>query len=1131
LTAPWYGGLILDHQTAGRPMPKKTVSDAENVTWYKDAIIYELHIKSFYDSNGSGKGDIQGVVDKLDYLQDLGVTAIWLLPFFPSPLRDDGYDIQDYMNVNPDYGTIPDIKRLIREAHKRDLRVIIELVLNHTSDQHEWFKRARLAPAGSSHRNFYVWSDTPDKYSDARIIFKDFEPSNWSWDPVAKAYYWHRFYHHQPDLNYENPQVHKAVFKVFDFWFKMGVDGVRLDAVPYLYEEEGTNCENLPKTFAFLKKLRARLDERYTGRMLLAEANQWPEDAARYFGDGDACHMSFHFPLMPRMFMSIEMEDRYPIIDILEQTPSIPENAQWAIFLRNHDELTLEMVTDEERDYMYRMYARDPKSRINLGIRRRLAPLLGNDRRKIELMNVMLFSMPGTPVLYYGDEICMGDNYYLGDRNGVRTPMQWSADRNAGFSRANPQSLFLPVIIDPEYHYEAINVETAQCSKSSLFWWLKGIIAMRKKYPAFARGSVSFLMPDNHRVLAFIRSYNEQNILIVCNLSRFPQAASLDLSGYEGCEPIELMSHTKFPMVRTAMYDLTLNPHGYFMFILHRNVDEEVARSEVVPTIESSTTVNMFDEDFRSGLEGVLPAYFIRRNKIIGSNAILREISIREALPFGSETEQCWLLVVEIRFMQKPPELYTLFVSRVEGVAATDIITARTSELICVVTNEGEEAALVEGFIEGWSCDSFISLYKQVKSVSGRNGVFTVLQDRRRLPVFKHCLGWWKDYPESSAVICGDDLFFRMYRRLSDGINPDAEMLEHLSVNCHFPNVPRYFGAVKYVCERGDEHYIGAYSQYTHSESDVMQMVVDSITRFYEERLTIDSTIEKAPEELDADVYEIAFERPDLNNAEVLTDADVTVFTLLGKRLGEMHLALARKNSGKHFSPEAYSKLYARSVYQSVQSVMKRTMERLYRNRGKLSSHVIPLVDQVLERKQKLLSDAKQFLEHRYNCKKIRLHGSLHLRRIFYTGKDFLFVNFEGQKYRSFTARRLKDSGLRDVVDVLDSLQDTVLRVLYDASFIRPEDKEKLEIWAEVWRRHAGGVFLRSYAETVSESKLLPDAAEALRCMVDVFCMQKKFNDLRQFESMNVAELEIALRGVLNMHCPQSATECDHKNK
>ncbi|SIO30235.1 maltose alpha-D-glucosyltransferase [Halodesulfovibrio marinisediminis] len=1108
-------------------MPKRKVSDANNPTWYKDAIIYELHIKSFNDSTGSGKGDIQGVIEKLDYLQDLGVTAVWLLPFFPSPLRDDGYDIQDYMNVNPEYGTIQDFKKLIREAHKRDLRIIIELVLNHTSDQHEWFKRARKAPAGSAHRDFYVWSDTQDKYRDARIIFKDFEPSNWSWDPEAKAYYWHRFYHHQPDLNYENPQVHKALFKVFDFWFKMGVDGVRLDAVPYLYEEEGTNCENLPRTFEFLKKLRARLDERYKDRMLLAEANQWPEDAAEYFGDGDACHMSFHFPLMPRMFMALEMEDRYPILDILEQTPSIPETAQWAIFLRNHDELTLEMVTDEERDYMYRMYARDPKSRINLGIRRRLAPLLGNDRRKIELMNVLLFSMPGTPVLYYGDEIAMGDNYYLGDRDGVRTPMQWSADRNAGFSRSNPQSLYLPVIIDPEYHYEAINVETAQSNRSSLFWWMKGMIAMRKMYPAFARGDVSFLMPDNHKVLAFIRSYKDEHILIVCNLSRFPQAASLVLSGFEGCEPIELMSHTRFPMVRTAAYDLTLNPHGYYMFKLHRNIAEEVARSEVVPVVTSSTTVNMFDADFRSGVESVLPSYFIRRNRLLSSTAILREINILEALPFGRETQQCWLLVVAVRYMQQPTELYSLFVSRVEGEAATDIATARRPELICTIEGDSKPAVLIEGFVEGWSCESFINLYKQVKSISGRHGVFTVLQDRRRLPMLRPCFGWWKENPESSAVICGNDLFFRMYRRLSDGINPDAEMMEHLSVRCGYPNVPQYFGALKYICSKGDEHYVGSFTEYIHCESDVRQMVVDSVTRFYEGRLASDKAIEKAPEEFDADIFEIAFERLDLNSTEVLTEADVTFFTLLGKRLGEMHLALSRRGARKDFAPEPYSKLYARSVYQSVQSVMKRTMDKLHQNRGKLHSSVIPYVDMVLGRRKQLLKNAKQFLDYQYDCHKIRVHGNLYLRRIFYTGKDFLFVNFEGYKYRSFTARRLKDSGLRDIVDLLDSLQITALRVLRHSSFIRHEDKDMLEIWAEVWRRNAGGVLLRSYADTVEGSDLLPKDPEAFRCMLDVFCIQKKFIDLRHFEAMDNAELEVVLRSILNIHCPQSASVCE----
>src|SRR5664279_4954500 len=461
--------------TAMPAFPRNREGLAPDPFWYKSGVIYEVHVRSFYDANGDGCGDFPGLTAKLDYLKELGVTAIWLLPFYPSPLKDDGYDIADYCEVHPQYGTLKDFQGFLVEAHRRGLRVITELVLNHTSDQHQWFQRARLAPADSRWRRFYTWSSTPDKYKEARIIFKDVETSNWAWDSVAGAYYWHRFFSHQPDLNYENPEVHQAIIRVVDFWFDLGVDGLRLDAVPYLYKQGGTNCENLPPTHAFLKRLRAHVDQKYEDRMLLAEANQWPEDAVAYFGQGrgDECHMAYHFPLMPRLFMAVRMEDRTPIVDILEQTPPIPATSQWALFLRNHDELTLEMVTDEEREYMYRMYAHDRTMRINLGIRRRLAPLLENDRSKIELMNALLFSLPGTPVVYYGDEIGMGDNIYLGDRNGVRTPMQWSADRNAGFSKANPQKLYLPVIIDPEYHYETVNVEAQQSNPSSLLWWMK----------------------------------------------------------------------------------------------------------------------------------------------------------------------------------------------------------------------------------------------------------------------------------------------------------------------------------------------------------------------------------------------------------------------------------------------------------------------------------------------------------------------------------------------------------------------------------------------------------------------------------------------------------------------------------
>ena len=536
--------------------------------WYKDAIIYELSVRAFCDHNGDGIGDFRGLTTKLDYLQDLGVTALWLLPFYPSPGLDHGYDIADYTNVHPAYGTLRDFKTFLREAHRRGLRVITELVLNHTSDQHPWFQRSRRAQPGSCWRDFYVWSETPEKYQEARIIFQDFEHSNWSWDPIAKAYYWHRFYAHQPDLNYENPRVLVAIRRVVDFWLCLGVDGLRLDAVPYLVEAEGTPSENLPPTHAILRHLRRHVDRCFTDRMLLAEANQWPEAASAYFGRGDECHMAFHFPLMPRLFMALHSEDRFPIIDILAQTPPIPETCQWALFLRNHDELTLEMVTEEERLYLYHVYARDREARVNLGIRRRLAPLLQNHRQRIELMNALLFSLPGTPVLYYGDEIGMGDNIYLGDRNGVRTPMQWSADRNAGFSRANPQQLFLPLIVDHEYHHESVHVEAQQRNSHSLLWWMRRLIALRKRSLAFGRGRLELLHPNNRRVLAFLRHYRDEQILVVANLSRFTQYVELDLSAFRGLAVFELFGRTAFPPIDERPYVLTLAPYAFHWFAL-----------------------------------------------------------------------------------------------------------------------------------------------------------------------------------------------------------------------------------------------------------------------------------------------------------------------------------------------------------------------------------------------------------------------------------------------------------------------------------------------------------------------------------------------------------------------------------
>src|SRR5947208_727828 len=659
---------------------RQTQTMVGDPVWYKDAIIYEVHVRSFYDSVDDGMGDFPGLTEKLDYIQDLGVTTIWILPFCPSPWKDDGYDISDYTSVHPAYGSLRDFEAFLHQAHRRRLRVISELVLNHSSDQHAWFQRSRRAKPGSHWRNFYVWSDTPEKYKEARIIFKDFEPSNWTYDPIAKAYYWHRFFAHQPDLNYDYPPVRKAMLQAMDFWLDMGVDGVRLDAVPYLFEREGTNCENLPETHQFLKELRQHVDGSYRNRMLLAEANQWPEDAVAYFGQGDECQMSFHFPLMPRLFMSIRMEDRFPIVDILAQTPPIPDTSQWALFLRNHDELTLEMVTDEERDYMYRAYTQDRLARLNLGIRRRLAPLLGNDRRRIELMNGLLFSLPGTPVLYYGDEIGMGDNIFLGDRNGVRTPMQWSADRNAGFSRANRQRLYLPVITDPEYHYETVNVEAQQGNPHSIYSWTKRLIALRKRHRAFGRGTLELLRPENRKVLAYVREYGSEKILCIANLSRFLQAVELDLSKWKGLVPVQLFSSNQMPVVGDNPYFLTMGPHAFYWFAMQPRAAPSIQSdggqpARVLPEVRvAGGWEAALVGGSKEALEAVLLGYIPQRRWFGGKARRIKTATITDVVSVPGAEGNSYLTSVVIGYAEGDPDTYMLPVAYANAAEAPHIL-------------------------------------------------------------------------------------------------------------------------------------------------------------------------------------------------------------------------------------------------------------------------------------------------------------------------------------------------------------------------------------------------------------------------------------------------------------------------
>ena len=691
--------------------------------WYKDAIIYELNVRAFYDSNADGVGDLKGVIQKLDYLKELGETALWLLPFFHSPFRDGGYDISDYNNVDPTLGTLDDFKELIKEVHERGMKAIIELVLNHTSDQHEWFKQSRASPLGSEMRDLYVWSENPRKYEDARIIFKDFETSNWTYDEVAKSYYWHRFYSHQPDLNYDSQLTRKKVFDVVSFWLGLGVDGLRLDAVPYLFEREGTNCENLPETHSFLKDLRAYVDNSYSDRMLLAEANQWPDDAVEYFGKGDECHMAFNFGLMPRMFMSIQMEDRFPIMEILGQTPSIPDNCQWALFLRNHDELTLEMVTDEERDYMYRAYSRDKSGKINLGIRFRLAHLMENDRRKIELMSLLLFTLPGTPVVYYGDEILMGDNATLGDRDGVRTPMQWSARKNGGFSKASKKKLFLPLVEHPEYRYDLVNVEDQLSNLSSHLWWIKRLMAMRNRFKAFGRGRIRFFEPENTAILAFVRQYQNEEVLVAVNLSKFPQTAQLDLGNFEGQSLLDMFGGAVFPQIRSKL-PLSFGPYGYYVF----SMSPVVART--LPAAETKYVLKLENEAFelrdgyaRTKLETeILPSFMVAQPWYQEKGKNIDFLKIRDVLSIGRSGDSDHdILIVDVYFSSGLPETYAIPISYAYGELAARVTDSFAGAVITKVATRDKEGILFDGMYDDEFYKSLLQLPHQ-DSANGQKG-------------------------------------------------------------------------------------------------------------------------------------------------------------------------------------------------------------------------------------------------------------------------------------------------------------------------------------------------------------------------------------------------------------------------
>lgn len=1077
--------------------------------WYKDAVIYELHVRAFCDSDGDGEGDFAGLTQKLPYLQDLGVTAIWLLPFYPSPMRDDGYDIADYVGINPAFGTLEAFRQFLEDAHARGMQVITELVLNHTSDQHPWFRRARISPPGSPLRDFYVWNNSPEKYAEARIIFSDFEHSNWTYDHVAREYYWHRFYSHQPDLNYDNPEVWKAIMPVVDFWLELGVDGLRLDAVPYLYEREGTNCENLPETHAFLKALRKHVDERYPNRMLLAEANQWPEDAVAYLGQGDECQMAFHFPLMPRLFMAIQREDSLPVIDIMEQTPPLPANCQWALFLRNHDELTLEMVTDEERDYMYRAYATESKARINLGIRRRLGPLMGHDRRRIELMNSLLFSLPGTPVIYYGDEIVMGDNIYLGDRNGVRTPMQWSSDRNAGFSRANPQKLFLPVIIDPEYHYESVNVEAHQNNPHSFLWWMKRLIAVRKRYKSLSRGTLEFLHSPNRRILAYLRRFEDETLLIVANLSRFTQYVELDLSRFQGIVPIEMFGQTTFPPVGSLPYLLTLGPHAFYWFSMPLQSAKTTRTPEEIPQFRSNGSWEDLVIHDVPRLAACLPDFLAGRRALRGDENI-RSACFGDAVPLTRDGTK--VLLSKVRFetragAQRVTSLPLTLAGEAEAKtlldSGSDLVLARCAPGVILDASNHPDfiAAILDGFRHE----------KQLRTQAGATLVFhTFPAFRDAAPPVYEPLSLTPADPDKfdTTLTINKRLIWKMYDRAEDGPHPDWEVESFLAQHGRFVHMRHLAGVLEYRMLRGGSTVLGVLHTEVPLATDAWRWMLHELGRFFERAL---AEARPAPDEYPTlpSIHQW-LSRPIPELVAQTLESHLEEAEHLAARTAELHSALSSTADNADFRPEPIINAHQRSVYQTLRNRKTDVFDFVRISIPTAPDRIKKLAEQLLARAHAFNEIYRSLIDRRLVGARIRCHGDYRLGRLLHLGKEYLVKDFEGPAWSPLGDRRIKRSPLVDVTSMLRSL-DLVARTSLSnhetqhnhvPGAIRPEDVARLLPWCRCWSGWMCTRFLDSYLKRCHELSFSPVSMQSLPVLIGAFLLDQDLealdNELRR---------------------------------
>jgi maltose alpha-D-glucosyltransferase / alpha-amylase len=1058
--------------------------------WYKDAVFYELHVKAFQDSNADGVGDFRGLVDRLDYVSGMGVDVIWLLPFYPSPLKDDGYDIADYYGIHPSYGSIEDFQRFLDEAHRRGLKVIADLVLNHTSSEHPWFQRARRAPKGSPERNYYVWSDDDTKYREARIIFTDTEPSNWTWDPVAGQYYWHRFFAHQPDLNWDNPEVKEKMFEVMEYWLERGLDGFRADAVPYLIEREGTICENLPETHDILKEFRTRLEAKYPGRVLLAEANQWPDDVRPYFGDGDEFHMAFHFPLMPRIFMAVRKGIRKPIVEIIEKTPPIPEDCQWCMFLRNHDELTLEMVTDEERDYMYQEYGADPRMRLNLGIRRRLAPLLDNDRRKIELLNSILFTMPGSPIIYYGDELGMGDNIYVGDRDGVRTPMQWSPDRNGGFSRAEAARLYLPLISDSVYGYQAINVEAQERSPFSLLNWMKRLVEVRKQHRAFGRGSIEFLEPENPHVLAYLREHEGDTILVVNNLSGSAQPVRLDLTRFAGRTPVELIGQTAFLPVDETPYALTLGPYGFFWFGLREAMADE-EEEPGVPTEWAEQEMRVFEspEVLASMIRG-LPHEWLLRQRWFRAKA--REVAAVEMFDSAVVTPErgprLLLVTIQVRFMEGEPELYLVPFS-FRPTAGPE------QEPVLAYSAGAGTVRLFEALLDRHSSLALLDAIERETDLSSGRGVFrsrrTHVLDRLdgpRTPVRRI-----ESEQSNTSVVFGDRLILKVFRKLEAGVNPDLEITRFLLEHTDFRDFPRLAGWIEYGGAEL-EASVGGLFEFVPNVGDAWTYTQRALSRFF-------TSASRSAADPDSVAGREALRR--------MSGDFVQSVRRLGATTGAMHAALASA-SVEH--PEfAAEPIGAEDVERWTEEFQRHASTILAEAGRRLESIPGSFPQAVLNDLAAVVRDTGEIRQRLGDLRllqdaglvRTRYHGDYHLGQVLRVADvapgdagEWMVLDFEGEPARPLWQRRGKHSPLRDVAGMLRSFNYAVRVALGQLEKDAVTGSAPIETWAARWEQEIRGLFLAAYREAVAGARIVPEDDETLRRTLAVFELEKAIYEL-----------------------------------